>query len=76
MTEKRERWDLYGETGIIGETAVSSHLSYTLQLFEVIDTDGHTWAYQIGTDDPVTGYANKYDAWQGAVAALAALIGA
>jgi hypothetical protein len=76
MTEKRERWDLYGETGIIGETAVSSHLSYTLQLFEVIDTDGHTWRYQIDDSEPVGTFANKYDAWRAASVALAALIGA
>lgn len=73
---KRERSQPYGD-GIIGEVAVSSHLSYQLQLFETISpTTGHTWAYQIDSDDPVTGYANKYDAWQGAVAALSALIGA
>ena len=76
MTEKRERWQNYGD-GIIGEVAPSSHLSYQLQLFETISpTTGHTWNFRIGTDDPVTGFANKYDAWRAASVVLAALIGA
>lgn len=71
----KERGQPYGD-GVIGEVRVSTHLSYQLQLFEVIDpTTGHTWAYQIDDGDPVTGFANKYDAWKAAAVVLAGLIG-